>query len=82
MSWVSPLDPGYLRDWQTRQTSPVEAVPTHLHSLNQVCGDDGGRRGLARGWFVTIGGNPGHGKSLLALGLATRGALIDFDTAT
>ena len=64
------LDAPFLREWEERQASPVEAVPTPLAAWNKFCGDDGGRVGLARGWFVTIGANPGFGKSVLALNLA------------
>ncbi len=68
-TWSSLFDTPYLREWEARQREPVEAVPTGLPSLDRVCGDDGGRIGPALGWFVTIGGNPGHGKSLFALNL-------------
>ena len=70
MTWIDALSPGWLNEWSFRQQTPVEAVSTGLPSLDYVCGDDGGKVGLARGWFVTLGGNPGHGKSLLALNLA------------
>lgn len=70
MSWVDVLDPTYVKRWEERQRAPVEAWSTGLPMLDRLCGDDGGRMGLARGWFVTLGGNPGHGKSLLALNMA------------
>lgn len=54
-----------------RQQKPVDAVPTHLPSLNKMCGDDGGGIGLAKGWFVTLGANPGFGKSAMALNLTS-----------
>jgi len=54
-----------------RQTLPPDAVPTHLESLNAICRDDGGGIGLAHGWFVTVGGNPGFGKSAMALNLTS-----------
>ena len=57
--------------FEERQQKPVDAVPTHLESLNRVCRDDGGGQGLARGWFVTVGGNPGFGKSCMALNLVS-----------
>lgn len=57
--------------FEERQQKPVDAVPTHLDSLNRICRDDGGGRGLARGWFVTVGGNPGFGKSCMALNLVS-----------
>lgn len=52
-----------------RQQQPVDAVPTHLPGLNRLCRDDGGGEGLARGWFVTVGANPGFGKSAFGLNL-------------
>lgn len=70
MTWVNVLESKYVRAWEERQRAPVEAVSTGLATLDGLCGDDGGRIGLARGWFVTLGGNPGHGKSLLALNMA------------
>lgn len=70
MSWVDVLDPTYVKRWEERQRAPVEAWSTGLSALDKLCGDDGGRVGLAKGWFVTLGGNPGHGKSLLALNMA------------
>lgn len=60
--------------WQrfaTRQKSPVDAVPTHLPGLNALCRDDGGGKGFARGWFITVGANPGFGKSAMALNLSS-----------
>ena len=68
--FVNVLDGPFLREWEERQASPVEAVPTPLESWNRMSGDDGGRIGIARGWFVTVGGNPGYGKSVLALNLS------------
>jgi hypothetical protein len=52
--------------------APVDAVPTMLQSWNQLCGGGGGKQGLARGWFVTIGANTGTGKSLIAINLAAQ----------
>ena len=68
--WRDITDPDYLDDFERRQRGPVYAVPTMLPSWNRVCGGDGGGRGLARGWLTVIGGNPGFGKTLLALLLA------------
>lgn len=53
---------------------PIDAVPTPLAKWNSRCRDFGGGVGLARGWHVTIGGNTGHGKSLLALNMARTAA--------
>jgi replicative DNA helicase len=63
--------PEYWLEFSERQQSPVDAVPTHLPGLNRACRDDGGGEGLARGWFVTVGANPGFGKSALALNLSS-----------
>lgn len=61
----------YWNEFAERQQAPISAVPTHLPGLNRICRDDGGGRGLARGWFVTIGANPGFGKSATALNLTS-----------
>jgi replicative DNA helicase len=67
---IDIFSPEYLSEFRFRQTLPIKAVPTFLPTLNGICGDDGGRVGLAKGWFVVVAGNPGFGKSLLALLLA------------
>lgn len=67
---IDVFSPEYLSEFRFRQKSPINAVPTFLPTLNRACGGDGGRRGPARGWFVVVAGNPGFGKSLLALLLA------------
>lgn len=66
-SWADITAQDYLDDFEVAQSGPVHAVPTMLPSWNRVCGGDGGGRGLARGWLIVIGGNPGFGKTLLAL---------------
>ncbi len=68
--WADITNPGYLDEFERAQSRPVYAVPTEFSSWNKVCGGDGGGRGLARGWLVVIGGNPGFGKTLLALLIA------------
>lgn len=70
ISWLDLTSPAFLDEFEKRQTGPVYAVATPLPSWNRVLGDDGGGHGLARGWFVVIGGNPSYGKSLLALLMA------------
>jgi replicative DNA helicase len=65
-------DPTFRASFARRQQQPVDAVPTHLPGLNRLCRDDGGGQGLARGWLVTIGANPGFGKSAMALNLAAQ----------
>lgn len=49
---------------------PIDAIPTPFPKWNARCRDFGGGIGLAKGWHITIGGNTGHGKSLLALNMA------------
>ena len=60
---------GFRESFARRQQSKIDAVATHLPSLNRLCRDDGGGVGFARGWFVTVGANPGFGKSCFALNL-------------
>ena len=62
-------DAEFRAEFALRQQEPVSAVPTHLPGLNRLCRDDGGGVGLAKGWFVTVGGNPGFGKSCFALNM-------------
>ncbi len=50
--------------------APLDVVPTPYPSWNAICRDEGGAKGLARGWHVLLGGNTGLGKSLLALNIA------------
>lgn len=45
--------------------APTDVVPTPLHRWNMVCGDDGEKEGLARGWVAIVGGATGQGKSLV-----------------
>ncbi len=71
-NFVDLLSPEYLAAFNARQQGEVDAVPTPFPAWNEYSGDDGGGEGLARGWFVTIGGNPKQGKSLLALSLTHR----------
>jgi replicative DNA helicase len=70
VSWVDILSLEYLDEFERTQSGPVYAVPTIFPSWSRVCGDDGGGRGLARGWMCVVGGNPGRGKTLLTLLLA------------
>lgn len=67
---VSILSRDFLDEFQRQQKLPIDAVRTPLGSWNEVCRDDGGAVGLAKGWFIVIGGNPKYGKSILALNLA------------
>lgn len=53
-----------------KQALPVEAVPTPLPKWNDLCGDQGGKVGLAKGWHITVGANTGAGKTLMGLNLS------------
>jgi len=59
-----------LQLFDEQQRRPIDSVPTHLPMWNTACRGDGGGQGLAKGWFTVVGGNPGYGKSLLAMNLA------------
>ena len=49
---------------------PIDVVPTPYPTWNAMCRDEGGGRGLARGWYVVYGARTGTGKSIMALNLA------------
>lgn len=53
-----------------QKLKPVDAVPTPLVAWNKSCRDEGGGKGLARGWHVILAGRPGFGKSIMALNCA------------
>lgn len=78
---ISLFSKEYRSEFRFTQKRPITAVPTFLPGLNHICGGDGGRRGLARGWFVVVAGNPGFGKSLLALLLARDSVAAGHKTA-
>ena len=67
---VDLLQPKAVLDYVSGQLKPVDAVPTPLETWNRSCRDDGGGKGLAPGWHITLAANTGAGKSLLALNLA------------
>jgi replicative DNA helicase len=69
-----PVDALSLERLYRKRLEPVRAVPTHLPTWNVMCRDEGGGKGLARGWHITIGGASGTGKSLFALNLAVHAA--------
>lgn len=52
-----------------RKLAPIDAVPMPLPGWSHICRDEGGGVGLARGWNVTVAGNTGTGKSLVALNI-------------
>jgi KaiC/GvpD/RAD55 family RecA-like ATPase len=61
---------GTLEGIRKEKLLEIEAVPTPYPSWNERCGDGGGGVGLARGWHITLAGNTGQGKSVVALNLA------------
>jgi replicative DNA helicase len=64
--------PQFVKAHFRHQTEPVDAVPVPFDTWAKHCRDEGGGVGLARGWYVAVGGGTGHGKSLLALNMAAR----------
>lgn len=48
----------------------TNAVPTCLPKWTRACRDEGGGKGLAPGWYITVSGQTGQGKSLFAVNLA------------
>ena len=59
-NFANILDAPFLRAWEERQASPVEAVPTPLAPRHQFCGVAGGRVWLARGCGGTTGRRRGR----------------------
>ena len=49
---------------------PVDVAPTCFGSWNRASRDEGGGKGLARGWLTLAAATTGQGKSILALNLA------------
>jgi replicative DNA helicase len=56
----------------------VDAIPTPFPSWNKMCGEEGGRVGLAKGWFVVIGGTSGAGKSNLSYNIVAHAVRLGF----
>ena len=73
------MRPGQITKHMENLELPVEAIPTPFPMWNQQCRDEGGGVGLALGWHVVIAGSTGHGKSLLAIGMAAK-AIMDGET--
>lgn len=69
MSLLDLASGEWVSTWGREQQLPPSAVPTPFPKWNRICGGGGGGIGPAHGWYVTIGGNPGFGKSLVALNL-------------
>lgn len=53
------------------QLAPIDAVPTPFPAWSRACRDEGGGRGIARGWHVIAAARTGVGKSILALNMAS-----------
>lgn len=54
---------------ERKQQTP-DYIPTPFPGWNTVCGEEGAKKGLSKGWVITLGGVTGTGKSYLALNLA------------
>ena len=49
---------------------PFTGIPTGFPSWDRACRDEGCGKGLAKGWHITLAGDTGGGKSLMATQLA------------
>lgn len=58
------------------QEQPIDAIPTFIPQLNDVCMDDGGGVGFAKGWNIIIGAATGGYKSTWVGNLAAHGVRI------
>ncbi|MBM63262.1 MAG: hypothetical protein CL484_09975 [Acidobacteria bacterium] len=65
------LSDEFFDSYQKTQTSPIDSTSCGLPTIDRICRDSGGGRGFGRGWFITVAGNPGIGKSALALNFAS-----------
>lgn len=70
-----PLAGDTLNRLLDRKTAKIDALPTPYPSWNAICGEEGGRVGLAKHWVCVIGGVTGSGKSYLASNLAAESVL-------
>jgi replicative DNA helicase len=64
-------DDTHLNYIKERAKLPPNAVETPFPLLNEACGEEGGRTGLAKGWLVVLGGADGTGKTYLAQNLVS-----------
>jgi replicative DNA helicase len=71
----SPLVGKSLTTIGEKITDRVDATPTPFPAWNDVCGEEGGRIGVANSWMIVLGGADGSGKSYLAVNLAAHGVL-------
>ena len=56
-------------------THSVPSIPTPFPKWNDLCGEEGGREGVAQTWLVVLGGADGSGKSYLGVNLAANAVL-------
>ena len=56
-------------------THHVPSIPTPFPKWNDLCGEEGGREGIAQSWLVVLGGADGSGKSYLGVNLAAHAVL-------
>jgi replicative DNA helicase len=61
-----PLDGEDPEEMVRSRCRPADAVPMPFGSWNAVCRDEGGGKGVARGWHLTMGAKSGTGKSVMA----------------
>jgi replicative DNA helicase len=64
------MSPAEARVHFEESQKPVQAFSTGFPAWDASCRDEGAGQGIALGWYVVIGGDTGHGKSLLALQVA------------
>lgn len=63
------LDSPTLTELLKDNDGPVEAVHTGFPTWDYVCREEGGRQGLALGWYVVLGGATGKGKTAVVLNM-------------
>lgn len=59
----------WFEEYEEQQANPTaHSIPTGLPTLNRICNDQGQRRGFGP-WLVILAGNPGLGKTTVALSM-------------
>lgn len=58
-----------------------DAIATGFSSLDHVCRDEGGGKGLAKGWHVVFAAKSGAGKSIFGLNVAAHAVQAGHDVA-
>lgn len=64
------LGAGVFRRMAEDREAPLDVVPTPFPTWNRCCHGRGGRRGVAKGWYVVVGGKQGSMKSLVLQNIA------------